>query len=264
VIDLNEQESYPSRTAHITQAMLSRLLHRRTFSTCTMKTAEVVTFLTVIACTTASPLEITKRQSTTWTYTCSTNASPSNLKTFDLGGCAAQLSLTKDRYIGVQWAFEATYEDGSKAEHMPFRNFDSFSVSDTLYPYLGNNFITRFPGQSAFTAVHEFANVCKNGQAPISWHFFTTSANSACSAEGYRYTTGQIEIVRGVSMPSKVSDVALRRANDAGDFEISWDAVQDAGAYSVIVQCPMGTGEVGNPYFNVRGARVQVSRTPHE
>ena len=53
--------------------------------------------------------------------------------------------------------------------------------------------------------------------------------------------------------------MALRRANDAGGFEVSWDAVPDAVAYSVIVQYPTGTDEAGNPYLNVRDARVQVS-----
>jgi len=229
-----------------------------------MKSLNVLSLLALIACTAASPVDVAKRQSSTWTYTCDTNAAPSDFKAFDLGACTAQLSLTKDRYIGVQWAFEATYADGSKAEHTPFRNFDSFGVSDTFYPYLGNNFITRFPGQSAFMAVHEFANVCKNGQIPVSWRFFTTSANSACSSSSFRYTTGLIEVVGGVSRPAKVSGVVLRRTNDAGDFEVIWDAGQDAVAYSVIVEYPTGTNEVGNPYLNVRGARVQVSRTLSE
>jgi hypothetical protein len=225
-----------------------------------MKSLNVLSLLVLVACTAASPFELSKRQSTTWTYTCGTKAPPSNFKAFGLGGCAAQLSLTKDRYVGVQWAFEATYADGSTAEHTPFRDFDSFGVGDTFYPYLGNNFITRFPGQSAFTAVHEFTSVCRDGQAPVSWRFFTTSANSACSSSSYRFTTGQIEVVGGVSRPAKVSGVALRRANDTGEFEVDWDAVQDAAAYSVIVEYPTGTDEVGNPYLNVRGARVQVCR----
>ncbi|KAF9691217.1 hypothetical protein EKO04_010551 [Ascochyta lentis] len=210
--------------------------------------------LTTIAA--ASPVELSKRQSTAWTYTCSEGAAPADFKAFDLSGCAAQLSLTKDRYVGVGWAFEATYADGSRAEQKPFTT-NNFGVSDPLYPSLGNNFITKFPGNSAFTAVHEFANVCKGAQAPVSWRFYTTSANSACSAADYRYTSGQIPTVGGVSRPGKVGGVALKRANEAGDFQVTWSAVSGAAAYSVIVEYPTGEDEVGNPYTNVRGARVQ-------
>lgn len=99
-----------------------------------MLSANVFTLLALAASTAASPLELSKRQSTTWAYTCGSNAAPSDFKAFDLRGCEAQLSLTKDRYIGVQWAFEATYADGSKAEHAPLRDFNSFGVSDTFYP----------------------------------------------------------------------------------------------------------------------------------
>lgn len=226
-----------------------------------MKPSTIVTAFFFTACAAASPFDLSKRQSTTWTYTCGTAAAPSNFKAFDLGNCAAQLSFTKDRYIGIQWAFEATYADGSKVEYTPFRDFDNFGVSDTFYPFLGNNFITRWPGQSAFTAVHEFADVCKGGQAPVSWRFFTTSANRACSSPAYRYTTGQINVVGGVSRPAKVGGVTLRRANGAGDFEVSWSSIQGAAAYSAIVEYPTGTDEVGNPYLNVRGARVPVSKT---
>jgi hypothetical protein len=207
----------------------------------------------------ASPFDIAKRQSTTWQYTCEFRAAPSNFKAFNLASCTAQLSLTKDRYIGVQWAFEATYADGSHAVHTPFLGSSNFGVSDTFYPYQGNNFLTAFPGQSAFTAVHEFANICKNGQVPVSWRFYTTSANSACSSSSYRYTTGQIRATSGVTRPAKVSNVSIRRTNDAGDFMISWAPVTNAVAYSVIVQYPTGTDEIGRPYTNVRGARVQVS-----
>lgn len=226
-----------------------------------MKSSAPLIALCLTASSIASPLEHSKRQSTTWIYTRGTTASSSDLKAFSLDACTAQLSFTKDRYIAIQWAFEATYADGSIAEYTPFRNFNNFGVSDTFYPWLGNNFITRFPGQSAFTAVHEFADVCKGGQTPVSWRFFTTSANSACSSPNYRYTTGQIDVVGGVSRPSKVDGVALRRANDAGDFEVNWSAVQGVAAYSVIVEYPTGTDEVGNPYLNVRGARVQVSQS---
>lgn len=219
--------------------------------------------IAALACTsTSSPLldNLDKRQSTTWTYTCSSSAPPANFKAFNLPGCAAQLTFDKDRYIGVQWNFEATYTDGSRIEHKPFGS-TNFGVSDTFYPYPGNNFLTAYPGNSAFTAVHEFGNVCKSGQAPVSWRFFTTSANSACSAARYRFTTGQIAAANSATRPSKVSGVSLRRVNDAGDFQASWGAVASAAAYSVIVQYPTGTDEVGNPYTNVRGARVQGKTT---
>jgi len=209
--------------------------------------------------TTASPLDLSKRQSTTWQYSCESRAAPSSFKAFNLGGCTAQLSLTKDRYIGVQWAFEATYADGTRAVHAPFRGVANFGVSDAFYPFQGNNFLTAFPGNSAFTAVHEFANVCKGGQAPVTWRFYTTSANSACSSSSYRYTTGQIPATNGAARPARVARVAIRRANDVGDFTVTWAPVANAVAYSVIVQYPTGTDEIGQPYTNVRGARVQVS-----
>ncbi|KAH8623216.1 hypothetical protein IG631_22373 [Alternaria alternata] len=216
----------------------------------------LVTLSAVVASTTtASPLVLEPRQqcSTSWSYPYTGRAPPGNYKAFNLASCTAQLSFNKDQYVGVQWAFEATYADGSRAELKPFRDFNSFGVSDTFYPYLGNNFLTRYPGNSAFTAVHEFSSVCKNGQAPVSWRFYTTSG----TANGC-YTTGQIRAVGGVSRPAKVTGVSLQRSNDAGDFEVTWSPVSRAVAYSVIVQYPTGTDEVGNPYTNVRGARVQV------
>ncbi|KAF3054202.1 hypothetical protein E8E11_012018 [Didymella keratinophila] len=224
-----------------------------------MKAFDGFPLLALIACTTASPVDVAKRHSSTWTYTCGTNAAPSEFKAFNLGNCATQLSLTKDRYVGVQWAFEATYADGSTASHVPYRDFNTFGVSDTFYPYLGNNFVTRLPGQSAFTAVHEFTDVCKNGLAPVSWCFFTTSADSACSASNYRFTTSQIEVVGGVSRPGKVSGVALRRANDAGDFEVGWDAVQDAVAYSVTVEYPTGDVDYSCDYYQEAGCTEKAA-----
>ena len=208
--------------------------------------------LGVASAAVASPHSLEKRQcSTSWTF--GQGAPPGNYKAFDVGGCAAQLSFSKDQYISIQWAFEATYADGSRAEHKPFRDFNTFGVSDTFYPYLGNNFITRYPGSSAFTAVHEFSSVCKDGKAPVSWRFYTTTPGC--------FTSDQIRSVGGVSRPSKVTGVALRRLNAAGDFRVSWSVVLGAIAYSVIVEYPTGTDEVGNPYKNVRGARVQVSST---
>ncbi|KAI4671030.1 uncharacterized protein J4E88_009425 [Alternaria novae-zelandiae] len=219
----------------------------------------LATLSTLLAtATTASPLALEPRQqcSTSWSYPYTGRVAPGNYKAFNLGSCTAQLTFNKDRYVGVQWAFEATYADGSRAELKPFRDFDSFGVSDTFYPYLGNNFLTKYPGNSAFTAVHEFSSVCKNGQAPVSWRFYTTSGTSnGC------YTTGQIRAVGGVSRPAKVAGVSLRRSNDAGDFQVSWSPVSSATAYSVIVEYPTGTDEVGNPYTNVRGARVQGTST---
>ncbi|EAT82219.1 hypothetical protein HBI56_079350 [Parastagonospora nodorum] len=209
----------------------------------------------------ASPLEISKRQSTSWQYSCGSGAAPSSFKAFNLGSCTAQLTLNKDRYIGVQWAFEATYADGTRAVHAPFRGVANFGVSDAFYPLPGNNFLTALPGNSAFTAVHEFANVCKGGQAPVSWRFYTTSANSACSSSSYRYTSGQIPATNGAVRPAKVSGVVIRRANNAGDFTVTWAPVANAVAYSVIVQYPTGTDEIGRPYTNVRGARVQGATT---
>ena len=199
----------------------------------------------------ASPLDLDKRQcSKTFRYQYDGYASPGNYKAFNLGDCSAQLSLTKDQYISVIWAFEATYADGSVMQHKPFRNFDSFGTSDTLYPYMGNNFVTRYPGNSSFTAVHEFTDVCK-GNAPVSWRFFTTSPSC--------FTSDQIPVVKGVSRPGLVSGVSMRRTSNEGDFTVTWTAVPGAVAYSVIVEYPTGRDEIGRPYLNVRGARVTAS-----
>ncbi|CAN9227224.1 unnamed protein product [Alternaria alternata] len=197
-------------------------------STITIMKLTLVTLSAVVASTTtASPLVLEPRQqcSTSWSYPYTGRAPPGNYKAFNLASCTVQLSFNKDQYVGVQWAFEATYADGSRAELKPFRDFNSFGVSDTFYPYLGNNFLTRYLGNSAFTAVHEFSSVCKNGQAPISWRFYTTSG----TANGC-YTTGQIQAVGGVSRPAKVTGVSLRRNNDAGDFEVAWSPVSRAVA----------------------------------
>ncbi|KAF2016783.1 hypothetical protein BU24DRAFT_317005, partial [Aaosphaeria arxii CBS 175.79] len=213
--------------------------------------------LAVVAPVTALPLSLRQEHcSTTWSYRPGSGrdyAPPGNYRAFNLNNCEAQLSFNKDQYVSIQWAFEATYADGSRAEHKPFRDFDTFGVSDTFYPYLGNNFITRYPGSSAFTAVHEFVNVCKGGQSPVSWRFYTTA--SSC------FTSPRISAVGGVSRPTKVASVSLRRVNDAGDFRVSWSPVSGATAYSVIVQYPTGTDEIGRPYLNVRGARIQGTTT---
>jgi len=217
------------------------------------------TFFCLSVGVSAAPIDVlTSRQqqcSTTFSYPYAGSITPSDYKAFNLGGCNAQLTFTKDRYVGVQWAFEATYADGSRAVHAPFRDFGSFGVSDTFYPYLGNNFLTQYPSNTPFTAVHEFTGVCKNGAAPVSWRFYTTSGTRPC------FTTDQIRVVGGVSRPPKVSGVTLRRNNDAGDFAVDWQPVARAVAYSVIVQYPTGSDEIGNPYRNVRGARVQGTST---
>ncbi|KAK0103957.1 hypothetical protein ONS96_005063 [Cadophora gregata f. sp. sojae] len=176
-----------------------------------MKFSTVITATLSLATSAfSSSLPLQPRQSTTWQYTCQPNyAAPSNFKAFNLGGCAAQLTFTKDRYVGV----------------------------------------------------HEFTNVCKNGAAPVSWIFYTSSANSACSSDSYRYTGGRIPVFSNgavVTRPAKPASYSLRRINVAGDFEVNWSAVSTAAAYSIIVQYPTGTDEVGNPYTNQRGARVQA------
>ncbi|XMA07803.1 hypothetical protein WAI453_000594 [Rhynchosporium graminicola] len=221
----------------------------------------ILSLLSLTTNTLSFSLPLQTRQSTTWQYTCDpTYAVPSNFKAFNLGGCAAQLAFTKDRYIGVQWNFDAVYADGSRVKHEPYRE-KSFGVSDTFYPLPGNNFNERFPGASAFTAVHEFANVCKAGAAPVSWIFYTSSAISACSSVSYRFTSGSIPVFSNgavVTRPAKPASYSLSRVNDAGDFLVTWSAVSVAAAYSVIVEYPTGTDEIGRPYTNVRGARVQA------
>jgi hypothetical protein len=55
-----------------------------------------------------------------------------------------------------------------------------------------------------------------------------------------------------------VEGVQMKRVGEKGEFEVRWRPVEGARAYSVIVQYPTGTDEVGDPYLNVRGVRVQV------
>ncbi|KAI9048474.1 hypothetical protein LZ554_007309 [Drepanopeziza brunnea f. sp. 'monogermtubi'] len=210
----------------------------------------------------SSILPLRTRQSTQWEYFCYPDlAPPSDFKAFNLGNCSAQLAMKKDRYISVMWKFDAVYADGRRVTRTPFRDFKTFGVSDPLYPSSGNNFVTRFPGSSsAFTAVHEFTNVCRGGQAPVAWIFHTIW--KTCSAS--TFTSGRIPVSNSgaaVARPAQVTDVSLRRVNDAGDFEASWSPVAGAAAYSVIVEYPTGTDEAGNPYLDVRGARVQKGST---
>lgn len=229
--------------------MLSRSL-QNILATMKLSLVSILFALTVAAG--ATPIDLEKRQQceTTFRYQEPGYAPPGNYKAFNIGSCSAQLSFDKDRYISVIWAFEATYPDGRVEVFKPYRDFETFGVSDPLYPYLGNNFVTRFPGNSAFTAVHEFNNVCIGSMRPSSWRFYTTSPRC--------FTSPQILVSNGDSRPAKVSGVQMRRVNDAGDFEVSWTAVPTATAYSVIVEYPTGRDEIGNPYLNVRGARVQV------
>ncbi|KAL2071201.1 hypothetical protein VTL71DRAFT_12436 [Oculimacula yallundae] len=219
--------------------------------------------LSLITTSTSSALPLEARQSTTWQYTCKPDyAAPSDFKAFNVGGCAAQLSFTKDRYIGVQWNFDAVYADGSRVKHDPLRSSENFGVGDALYPFKGNNFIEKFPGKSAFTSVHEFTNVCKSGatgDAPVSWVFYTTTANSACSAANFKFTTASIPVYNNgavVTRPAKPASYSSKRVNDAGDFKVTWSEVPDAAAYSVIVEYPTNTDDVGRAVKNVRGARV--------
>lgn len=61
---------------------------------------------------------------------------PSKSKGFNLGGCAAQLASTKDRHVGLQWNFDAVYADGSRVKRYAYRDFNTFGVSDTFYPFV--------------------------------------------------------------------------------------------------------------------------------
>jgi len=216
-------------------------------------------FYTIPLTVFATPLIPEKRQQdyTEWQYSCDNYAAPGNFKAFNLPGCVAQLSFNKDWYIGIRWAFEATYADGIREQHVPFRDTSNFGVSDNFYPGGGNNYATRNPGSTEFTAVHEFTNICRGGSPPVSWRFFTTT--SACQPAAYRFTSGLITPISVARRPARVSGVSMTRKNEAGDFVVSWSTVSGAAAYSVIVQYPTGTDEAGRPYLGQRGARVQVS-----
>lgn len=144
--------------------------------------------------------------------------------------------------------------------HAPLRDLAAFGVSDPFYPYMGNNFLEQWPGaSSAFTAVHEFEGVCVGGEEPVEWRFYTTSANAACSAKDYRFSSGWVAVQGEVVRPERVEGMQMRRVGEGGEFQVQWRPVEGARAYSVIVQYPTGTDEVGDPYLNVRGVRVQVS-----
>ena len=93
----------------------------------------------------------------------------------------------------------------------------------------------------------------------MEWRFYTTSANAACSAKDYRFSSGWVAVQGEVVRPERVEGMQMRRVGEGGEFQVQWRPVEGARAYSVIVQYPTGTDEVGDPYLNVRGVRVQVS-----
>ncbi|KAF7198587.1 hypothetical protein HII31_00326 [Pseudocercospora fuligena] len=200
----------------------------------------------------AAPVEdaptsiLSKRQSTTWQDSCG-NPAPSNYRAFNLPNCQAQLTFSRGKNVAVQWK--------------PFRNFDNIAVSDPFYTLgYGNNYITNRTQSQAFTSVHEFTNVCRNGAAPVAWVFYTTSANSACTSRDYRYTTGRINAVSG-SRPAKTT-FRGRQLNAAGDIEVIWNAVNGAQSYNVFVQIPTSSYEDNSGYFTTdRGARVSSGTT---
>jgi hypothetical protein len=72
--------------------------------------------------------------SNTWTYPYTGRLPPSSFHAFTLPSCTAQLTFTKDHWVGVQWAFEATYADGGRVVYEPLRELGGFGVSDVWTP----------------------------------------------------------------------------------------------------------------------------------
>ncbi|KAI5366419.1 hypothetical protein Slin15195_G079390 [Septoria linicola] len=186
---------------------------------------------------------------------------PSNYRAFNIGNCQAQLTFSRGKNVAVQWEFDAVYADGARVNHKPFRNFVNIAVSDPFYTIgYGNNYLTNRTQSQAFTSVHEFSNVCRNGAVPTAWIFYTTSANSACTSRDYRFTTGRISTVTG-SRPAKTTFTA-RQINSAAEVEVSWSSVANAQSYNIFVQIPTRPYEDRSGYFVTdRGARFSSSTT---
>jgi hypothetical protein len=110
---------------------------------------------------------------------------------------------------------------------------------------------------SNFTSVHELTNVCRNGAGPVGW-FFLASDSGCGRPANYVFTSPQIGITNGVTRPGQTIPSG-RRINDAGDYEITWTAVPNAAAYTVLFEVPTSVDDVGNPYTRLIGSRQQVS-----
>ncbi|KAK2627652.1 hypothetical protein QTJ16_002298 [Diplocarpon rosae] len=196
------------------------------------------------------------RQSTSWEYTCAKLAPPADFTAFNLYNCEAQLSFTKDQYESVSWAFDAIYPDGSRLTHNPITDPTNFGVSDPTDPNKGTNYWTRYPESTRFTAVHEFTDVCKGNQAPLSWEFYTTT--KPCSRS--YFTSGRVPVGRSgdpVTRPAQVDGVLLYPSGSQGDFTAYWEHVADAAYYSVIVQYPTQSAENADTVFmQLGGARI--------
>lgn len=134
--------------------------------------------------------------------------------------------------------------------------------ADTFYTQgLGTQYLTKRPGSTAYTAVHEFSATLRNGQAPVAWVFRTTSANSACHDASYRFNSGRISVTRNVARPVQVTGLAARRTSDAGDWFVSFNALSGATSYNVLAKGFFSGDEVGNPYTNFRGERLGSGTT---
>lgn len=124
-----------------------------------------------------------------------------------------------------------------RVNHDPFRDFNNIAVSDPFYTIgYGTNYITNRTQSQAFTSVHEFSNVCRNGVAPSGWVFYTSSANSACTSSSYRFTTGRITTTTG-TRPAK-TNFSGRSINAAGEIEITWTGADGAQSYNAFIRIP--------------------------
>lgn len=106
--------------------------------------------------------------------------------------------------------------------------------------------------------MHEVSSVCRNGVAPIAWYYLAKASDTFCGRPpNYVWTSPQVSIQTGTRPGNTVP--AGRRINNDGQFEITWQPVANAAAYTVLFEVPTGSDEVGNPYKRVIGNRVPVS-----
>lgn len=107
--------------------------------------------------------------------------------------------------------------------------------------------------------MHEFSSICKNRAAPVFWRLVATPSGDVCQPQGYSFTSPDIPVEQG-TRPSNPT-ASGRRIDAESNFEITWPAVDDAAAYTVILKLPSGEDEVGNPYSTTAGSRVSVRVT---
>ncbi|CEH16189.1 hypothetical protein CBOM_06055 [Ceraceosorus bombacis] len=178
--------------------------------------------------------------------------------------CSAQLSMLRDRRAVVyNWAFDALYADGSRVRQTPVRDFGKLSISDPDYTTTGGQNYRQDRTRGDYISVHDFTNVCRNGQAPVQFQFYVVQTLTAtCAGNGRNWFKSRpINVVRGGSKAGQAPITSARRINSNGDYEVRWNAVTGAASYNIIYQTyTSGAGET--PYYTtIRGQRVNAGQT---